>query len=266
MTLPRSHPLELPFRLSQSTNAGLNTVIYDWRSDEKRGKDLGEMYTAIGDAIDEHYQLIYSKKALKGKSKHNNNNMPSYDWNGDSDNGLTIGNCYHELGHIIRKHYEKAAVRPQLIQDPEAMEWTPEQWEEYKQQGEDIAAYYHNKGKAVENYYKGRYADMWPNLGSVDPIRYRNEMKSKGSAITEYYRAKYDTTYEPDKFAKEDKFPPWGQDPEADREHGQAIGAYYRKHNGNIVGQFYEQHGKEIGKYFENYYRTIFDPTYDASA
>lgn len=247
----------MQFLLQKSSASNSSDLLaFDWQTDDERGVALGEYYRAIGDTIDEHYKRIFSKQDPR--------EMTSYDWKGDRNRGLIIGKYFHEIGKSIQKHYRKAFRKYR----PNETVPTGQRWEDYQAQGEALASYYHNKSVSVGNYYKGRFADMWymwnqnEDDGDTNIFSLRAELKEKGMAIGEYYRAKYDPTYKPDKLAQKDKYPPWGQDPEADAVHGQAIGAYYKKKHNSKVGEFYMKQGKEIGKYYSNYYRSMFDPTY----
>jgi len=237
---------------------------YDWQADQKHGMALGDLYKSIGEAINLHYRQLYDpnhRKDAKGQI--------SYNWKTDYDHGAAVGKCYEDLALKIKKHYSKTFKAPTAEM--------AQLWEDYKNKGEAIAKYYHKKGKAIKHFYKGKLADMWievPNAAQTDPYTLRQEMKDKGLAINEFYRARYDPTYQPDVSpidaseslnATRGEFPPWGQDPAADKAHGKAIGAYYKEH-GVATGQYYKQRGKELGKYYENYYRTMFDPTYSAPA
>jgi hypothetical protein len=169
-----------------------------------------------------------------------------------------------------------------------------EQWKEYKQKGKKIGKYYYDKGVAIGDYYKGKYLPLdavtddeveeatasdeetKTTAAEEDPAALVDEMRLEGMAIGEYYRAKYDPSYGAESIDEpadenpteaaitEDDWPPWGQDPEEDKAHGIALGQYYKK-RGKAIGQFYKVHGKEIGEHYQDYYRTLFDPTYDAT-
>jgi hypothetical protein len=133
------------------------------------------------------------------------------------------------------------------------------------------------------------------NNNTEHAMAIHEDMMKKGLAIGEYYRSKFDPTYgttdadpgdaksdvETGTSEREGKdvsiasaavapfshnpdldFPPWGVDPAADREHGMAIGQYW-KQNGKAMGNAYKKRGMELGKYYEIKYRSLFDPTYD---
>lgn len=223
----------------------------DWQADTKHGMEIGDLYKSIGEAITAHFRQVYDpnhRKGLKGRI--------TYDWQSDRDRGAAIGKLYFDIALKISKHYNKT------------------KWSEYAESGNQIARYYHKRGRAIKYFYKGRFADMWTQVQKsrqtlVDPIILRNEMKAKGLAINEYYRARYDPTYQSapcydptESFdATREQFPPWGEDTSADKAHGKAIGSYFNKH-GNEVGQCYKQRGKDLGKFYQNYYRTLFEQTY----
>jgi hypothetical protein len=160
-------------------------------------------------------------------------------------------------------------------------ELTDDLWKQYKEQGEAIALYYHEKGSSIRKFYKGKYGAIGevddPTTGSstdeIDPTAIQEAIKDKGLAIATYYRARYDPTFRPDtrtitKFPDNvtgQEWAPWGQDPSQDKAHGKAIGKYFRQH-GEEIGQHYQTRGKELGLYYEDYYRSMFDPTYTSAS
>ena len=145
------------------------------------------------------------------------------------------------------------------------------------------------------------------------------EMKAKGQTIANHYRAKYDpTTFVTNASAVVSNdswdglsFPAWGEDAEADKAHGKAIGDYWASH-GKEIGKeqnglrsnnnkkaapvardeknddssdttstetvasgssttvtsqtpsTWKEQGKNTGKFWEDFYRSRFDPTYNA--
>ena len=109
----------------------------------------------------------------------------------------------------------------------------------------------------------------------------RNTWIARGKSIGNYYRSVYDPTYGKDEKSLDQKlaasgsqevagnpdlqFPPWGQDPEADRAHGSALGEYWAQ-KGQEAGKYWEKKGSELHEYYEDKYRTMFDPTYKVSA
>ncbi len=90
-------------------------------------------------------------------------------------------------------------------------------------------------------------------------------------------------------------FPSWGEDAEADKAHGKAIGEYWATHGKQMgkeqkslwkqnekmeessasataspadfwqqQGASWKERGQNIGKFWEDFYRSRFDPSYDA--
>lgn len=250
-----------------------NSWTYDWQEDSKHGIEIAERYKAIGEAIDEHYKALYhpnySKKSMKGSMK----GWTLHDWKSDRERGLAIAKNFKDLGDKISKHYIK-------FKPSEAAVLTDAQWMEYKEMGEALAKYYHDKGVAVAKFYKGKYDPMYQvdestvkaSVNQTDPIAIKEAMKEKGLAIATYYRARYDPTFRPEEKnyrvppanATGEEWAPWGVDPAQDKAHGKAIGKYFRKQGG--IGQYYYTRGKELGSFYADYYRSVFDPTYTAPA
>ena len=127
----------------------------------------------------------------------------------------------------------------------------------------------------------------WEN-DKDEAVKLGEDMRAKGLAIANYYRAKYDPTFVDDNEV-DNQFPAWGQDPEADKAHGKAIGEYWatrgkqigeeqkerwanpageettaKDEEGSADGPPWKDPGKDTGKFWEDFYRSMFDPTYDA--
>lgn len=253
---------------------------YDWQADSKHGIEIGQRYRAIGEAIDGHFKTLYHPPYNKHSNKGSMKGWYLHDWKADRDHGMAIANNFKDLGEKISKHYKKFRLPSNTTGN--TTKFAPEQWEEYKEMGEDLAVYYRDKGVAIARYYKGRYGAMsqvdessvTQTESETDPVAIQDAMKEKGMAIAAFYRARYDATFRPEP-SKVPRFPPvnatgkewapWGIDPTEDKAHGKAIGKYFRQ-QGQEIGQNYQTRGKELGAYYEDYYRSMFDPTYVAPA
>jgi hypothetical protein len=249
-----------------------NRWTYDWQVDAKHGIELGERYKSIGEAINEHYRELYHPIHDKYSKKGNMKGWSLHDWKADRARGMAIAKTFKDIGDKIHRHYKKFQPTANMT------ELTDDLWKQYKEQGEAIASYYHEKGSSIGKFYKGAIGEVdGPTTGSttdeIDPTAIQEAIKDKGLAIATYYRARYDPTFRPDtrtitKFpenATGQEWAPWGQDPSQDKAHGKAIGKYIRQH-GQEIGQYYQTRGKELGLYYEDYYRSMFDPTYTSAS
>ena len=198
------------------------------------------------------------------------NGWSLHDWKADRTRGMAIAKNFKNMGDKIRRHYKNFQPTTNMT------DLTDDLWKQYKERGEAIASYYHEKGTAISKFYKGRYdaiggvdGSTAPTANATDAAAIQEAMKEKGLAIAAYYRARYDPTFRPEapritKFpvnATGEEWAPWGQNPSQDKAHGKAIGKYFRQH-GQEIGQYYQTRGKDLGMYYEDYYRSMFDPTY----
>lgn len=166
-------------------------------------------------------------------------------------------------------------------------------WRAYKAGGEAIARYYESKGHMIEEMYASMYKDHdkeddndddfvdavdgdWNTTilgGTKNGTLSANLLKDltlRGRDIGDYYQARYDPDYKTKALGRLPQhdpnldYPPWGVDPIADRAHGIAIGAYWKKYN-HVMKRYYKMQGPALGTYYEGYYRSMFDPTFLAA-
>ncbi|KAL3913147.1 MAG: hypothetical protein SGARI_000800 [Bacillariaceae sp.] len=233
---------------------------YDWQADADRGMAIGMHYKQMGETIADHYNQEFNPMYDDVNKKADADKNWSTMWQDYQQRGQEIANYYKGKGAAIDKFYQgkygatnndSVASTSAAANANAAVAGSPQEatsvwgldWEKDKNAAMDI----------------------------------HNDMMKKGLAIGEYYRAKYDPTYgavAPDDEGSASSanldpqnpdldFPPWGVDPEADRQHGIAIGQYW-KEKGTDMGLDYKKRGTELGQYYANKYRTMFDPTYIA--
>ncbi|KAL3922993.1 MAG: hypothetical protein SGILL_001906 [Bacillariaceae sp.] len=242
---------------------------YDWQEDRDRGMAIGAHYKEMGQQIADHYNQEFNPMYDVNKKAYADKNWATM-WQDYQKHGQEIADYYKGKGAAIDKFYQG--------------KFTPEQ----ELNSNDSANTVADSANAAIAGGNPDAAHIWGIDWEKDrqqAMGIHDDMMKKGLAISDYYRSKYDPTYgaatstaaneaeevadaspvdaTPEAHNPDLDFPPWGVDAEADRQHGIAIGEYW-KNKGKAMGATYEKQGKDIGAYYENKYRTMFDPTYVA--
>ncbi len=276
-----------------------STPSYDWAADRDRGMSIGQHFKELGQEIKEHYQGQFGELA-------NVDAAAPLDWSTTwmdfKAKGLAIGKYYQDKGVAISRFYEQ---QPENINKP--LDAVSSQKAGFVPLGALSAASIAGAAPASSDPDAAANAKNdwyvwgmdWQN-GKEEAMNLHEEMKSKGQAIANYYRAKFDPTF----FANAAElvsnsldnlsFPSWGENAEADKAHGKEIGEYWASHGKQVgkepkgllttqrvdqvdsgatsapadfwkeQGVSWKDRGQSIGKYWENFYRSRFDPTYDS--
>mmetsp|Transcript_19529 Transcript_19529/g.47144 ORF Transcript_19529/g.47144 Transcript_19529/m.47144 type:complete len:456 (-) Transcript_19529:176-1543(-) len=264
------------------------------------GQNIADHYrqafdpTYVTDADDEEDEENNGRRMLKSKAKKEKEekkkkrDMAFYDWQADRDRGIAIGQQFRDIGLEIASHYAGHDV-------------PSTEWQKQRVEGLAIAQRYKDKAAAIKQFYETKYMPVAPQAPSTassltqdvsqspyvwglnqnEDRKHAFDMRktwiTRGKSIGNYYRSVYDPTYGKDEKTLDQKlamsgsqavvrnpdleFPPWGQDPEADRAHGSALGEYWAQ-KGQEAGKYWEKKGSELHEYYEDKYRTMFDPTY----
>lgn len=279
------------------------TKTTTWQDDRNRGIAIGQHYKAMGHAIAEHYKQEFNPMYKKDAASTTATTSSSpYDqdwanmWKDYKSKGLEIAKYYKSKGDAIEQFYAGKYSLEGMAAPMDDEANTGGEVDETPSDGNDASDAADPDSTAAGTYIWGL---DWKN-DREHAIAIHKEMMAKGLAIGDYYRARYDPTYDASsggaptdvvekaraiktKDAGEKSvaavphhpdldFPPWGQDPDADRQHGIALGEYWRdqrmamsqpyKEDGKAIGKMYEKRGKELGKYYEDMFRSKFDPTY----
>mmetsp|Transcript_11915 Transcript_11915/g.22064 ORF Transcript_11915/g.22064 Transcript_11915/m.22064 type:complete len:517 (+) Transcript_11915:234-1784(+) len=263
---------------AEQDDAFSGTGWYDWAADRDRGMAIGQHYKELGQQIADHYNQEFNPMYDVNKKTYTEKNWPTM-WMEYKARGQEIGDYYKSKGLAIAQYYasgksdenanrkleasDEANANDAAVNDATAGSTNPAYvWGLDSTKDREKAMQIHEdlmkKGIAIGNYYRAKYD---PTYGSgaapadAAPAVLGSSMEEAGEASSAEQPA---AAHNPDL-----DFPPWGQDPVADRAHGIALGQYW-KQQGKQIGAEYKQHGKELGLYYEDFYRSKFDPTYKA--
>lgn len=284
--------------LSTADEGETTPPAYDWASDRDRGIAIGQHFKELSQQIKEHYQQQFGELANAEAS------APvdwSATWTDFKAKGQAIGKYYQNKGVAIARFYEQQQETPNSSET--ASSRTMSLWRASTQTA-SIASDIPTSSNAdtaanVKNDWYVWGMD-WQNEKDK-AMNLHEEMKSKGQAIADFYRAKFDPTFFTNAAELVSNsldnlsFPSWGEDTEADKARGKEIGEYWASHgkmmgkeqktlskasnDGNAAaasssstpgdfwkdqGEAWKERGQNIGKYWEGFYRSRFDPTYDA--
>ncbi|KAL3920452.1 MAG: hypothetical protein SGILL_003257 [Bacillariaceae sp.] len=230
-----------------------STFVNDWLADETRGVELAKTYKAIADAIDHHYSKAYSKKRKIST------------WVQDKKHGLKLASHFRTLASLTADHY---AALPLLKKSNKKTDQEASLIRlGYQLQGLEIADYYETKASEMESLLNSVYKH-----GAKEDVSALADYQDRivnGERVRNYYRARFDSSYNndmqaelPDHYPDED-FPHWGHDWRSDRAHGIAIGNYWKQYN-LVMKKYYKIQGKKLGNYYEKYYTKNFAPFEDS--
>ena len=271
---------------------------YDWAVDRDRGIALGQHFQELGQQIKEHYQKPFGELAQSDAAA-------PIDWSSTwvdlKAKGEAIGTYYHDKGVAIARFYEQqreAANNSANLVNRKVSLWHTRSASlvaavPASSETDDVTA----TTTAKNDWYI--WGMDWQN-GKEQAMNLHEEMKAKGQAIAAYYRAKFDPTFMANAAEVVSNtldslsFPSWGEDAEADKAHGKAIGEYWAAH-GKKIGKYqkglweddgkkdgsttspttfgqqqqegddsWKERGQNIGKFWEDLFRSRFDPTYDS--
>jgi hypothetical protein len=244
---------------------------YDWESDRDLGKAIGENYKAIGRAIDDHYNSTDDDDGIDWDTK----------WKEYKKKGEEIAKYYKSKGDAVDEFY-KGKVPLEGMTLP-----TTETLLEGAAVPQDSTATDTDTDTDTDSLTAAVAVSTEAN-DNIDTNSNNNEYiwgldwskdMEKGLSINEYYRAKYDPTYGVSNSAstttttnKDDEdnvqlhnpdvdFPPRGTNHEVDHEHGIAIHEYWKKKH-ELILEEYSKTAKDGVNYYEDFYRSKFDPTY----
>jgi hypothetical protein len=260
------------------------TGWYDWQADRDRGMAIGQHFKEMGQEVADHYNQEFNPMYDVNKKAYAGDQNWATMWQDYKKRGDEIANYYTAKGAAINKYYT-GKYEMEGMASPVA--------HQQQQESNDGPAAVNDA--TTGNLENPDAAYIW----GVDPLKDRQrameihqDMMNKGLAVGEYYRAKYDPTYgassggappadgktellgSSKETAEEEAsnpaaahnpdldYPPWGQNPVADRDHGMALGQYW-KNQGMAMGSLYNIRGMELGTYYEDKYRSQFDPTYN---
>lgn len=266
---------------------------YDWQADRSRGMAIGEHYKEMGDAIADHYRQKFDPTYGTNKKTYSDEDWANM-WRDYKTKGQEIAKYYKSKGAAIEQFYsgkyglegmaapvdgdseeaEMAAAAPDVVaadgakneadvdgpakqadEAPEAYIWGLD-WQQDRQHAVALHKEMMQKGLAIGEYYRAKYDPSYDASSAGAPIA--GDASSDGGKADRAAAGAADVAHHPDL-----DFPPWGQDADADREHGVALGEYWKK-QGKATGKMYEKRGKDLGRYYEDLYRGKFDPTYNA--
>jgi hypothetical protein len=257
------------------------SIPMDWESDKDRVTKVGETYHRIGEIIDDHYKEAYAsvddgegrRRYLK-KSKLSstkpvlsdavNITVPDYTWQDDWKRGERIGQLYERLSQLISAHYAGLMVNTadQILNEHL----------DYIAQGQNIAQSYHNKSVAINEFYNGgkSFADEDDGSAGTDASADMNAADDNdtidaGALIEDYYDAVYDKTYKKDMLGQlpehhpDEIYPRWGSAGwQIDREHGKAIGDYWKQYHA-VMNEYYYPQGLKLSDEYAKYYEKQFE-------
>jgi hypothetical protein len=224
-----------------------------WQDYQKRGEEIANYYKSKGAAIDKFYQGEYT---LEGMASPIVDAAVDSNADNDADANTDVSGPNSDAAYIWGLDWKNDRAHAMAIHD-------------------DML----KKALAIEDYYRSKYdptygtaaavpASAQPNVGrdEEDTADAAEEHEGQGGggdeddvSVATAAVAAPPLSHNPDL-----DYPPWGVDPSADREHGVAIGQYW-KQNGKAIGATYKKRGMELGEYYENKYRNMFDPTYAAA-
>lgn len=296
--------------LRAATGGDAAPPVYDWVADRDRGTAIEQHFKELGELIEEHYQQPFFDQTTAA----NDPATPvewSTAWTDFKSQGRAIGKYYHDKGVAISRFYEQQKA-------PDAVSTSPNPGPSRSASITD-AIPASSKNAAAKNAKNDWYiwGMDWQN-DKEHATKLQQEMKAKGQTIANHYRAKYDPTFVTNASAVVSNdswdglsFPAWGEDAEADKAHGKAIGDYWASH-GKEIGKeqnglrsnnnkkaapvardeknddssatssmetvasgssttvtsqtptSWKEQGKNTGKFWEDFYRSRFDPTYNA--
>ncbi|KAG7370243.1 hypothetical protein IV203_027989 [Nitzschia inconspicua] len=282
----------------QADGTSASTGWYDWQSDRDRGMDIGMHYKQMGEEIADHYNQEFNPMYDVNKKAYTDKNWATM-WQDYQKRGQEIADYYKSKGAAIDKFYEGKYTLEGMASPiaMDAADATTEQdgidndavveqhdtsgnnpdaayiwgldWQKDREHAMAIHEDMMKKGLAIGDYYRSKYD---PTYGSADAVPASAKANLGSSDILEDADAdadddENDTAGAPAAGAApahhpDLDYPPWGLDPAADREHGIAIGQYWKQNGAATTGATYKQRGTELGKYYENKYRSQFDPTY----
>lgn len=281
-------------------DTGATAPAYDWAADRDRGIVIGEHFKELGQQIKEHYEKAFGELA-------NSDVAAPVDWSATwtdlKAKGEAIGTYYHDKGVAIGRFYEQqweAANNSANLLSRKVSLW-------HTRSASIVAAVPASTDTddatatttttAKNDWYI--WGMDWQN-GKEQAMNLHEEMKAKGQAIAAYYRAKFDPTFMANAAELISNpldnlsFPTWGEDAEADKAHGKAIGEYWATHGKQVgkkqkdlwkqneaeesdasataspadfwqqQGDSWKERGQNIGKFWEDFYRSRFDPSYDS--
>jgi hypothetical protein len=251
----------------------------DWNSMGLVTK-LANIYIAIGNLIDEHYEHVFDpNNGSNGSDAHsqrslstvtqNDNDMEEtpisgeakplfYTWQTDWKRGLELGRMFRELSKDIHDH----CVTLDAVNNSETTAFA-----------QDIANNYLEKSSFIDQFYNGdlllgssNHLSFQQDRDSI-PILKRDDVKEQvqakriGAAIENYYKAIYDPDYKADMMAllptndPDKDFPSWGSahDWRVEKAHGRAIDKYWAEYN-YVMDKYYEKQGKELSKHYQQFY------------
>ena len=240
---------------------------YDWESDRDLGEAIRESYEAIGKAIDDHYNSIKDDDGIDWDIK----------WKEYKKKGKEIAKYYKSKGDAVDEFYKgrvplEGMARPttEIVLEGAAVPQDATIIDTDTDYSTAAAVSTEDNDNIDTNSNNDKY--IWGLDGRKD--------MEKGISINEYYRAKYDSTYGVSNSAsttttittKDDEdnvplynpdvdFPPWGTNHKVDREHGIAIHEYWKKKH-ELMKEEYNKSAKDGVNYYEDFYRSKFDPTY----
>jgi hypothetical protein len=206
-----------------------------WQDYQKRGQEIANYYMSKGAAIDKFYQGKYTLEGMASPL--------IVDGTVDSNTNVNDGaNANKDTsGH-----------------NPDATDIWGLDWKNDREYAMAIHDDMMKKGLAIGEYYRSKYDPTYGIVGTV-PASTQSSVGQDKEDSTDTGNVSVAATavmHNPDL-----DYPPWGVDPTADREHGIAIGQYWNQ-NGKAMGVTYQKRGMELGTYYENKYRSIFDPTF----
>jgi hypothetical protein len=241
---------------------------YDWQTDRDRGMAIGMHYKQMGEAIADHYNQEFNPMYDVNKKAYTSKNWATM-WPDYKERGQEIADYYKGKGAAISSFYQgkydadannsDSGVTPVAANanaaivgnNPDAAHIWGLDWKKDQQQAMEIHNDMMKKGLAIGDYYRAKYD---PTYGAFVPT---------GEAPADVGEAGVNADADPGLHNPDLDYPPWGVDAAADRQHGIAVGQYW-KQKGMGMGATYKKRGMELGQYYADKYRTMFDPSYSA--
>ncbi|KAG7369233.1 hypothetical protein IV203_031976 [Nitzschia inconspicua] len=230
------------------------SVTRDWEEDTGRGLKMSQIFLTIANTIDNHYESL------------NRDGEQAASWVDDQNRGRKLIQLYHKLANLIGDHYDEE----QHLDES----GTKSSSDSYMVQGLKVSKYYEEKSSEMEEYLnrKNTFENHSKDLHDAGVKQFLDDdyssalhqlREDQGNAVHNYFRAVYDASYKqelqsklPDHYPDKD-FPRWGRDWRADRDHGIAIGNYWKQYH-DVMKTFYEEQGNKLRKLYTEFYTQRF--------
>ncbi|KAG7348526.1 hypothetical protein IV203_017231 [Nitzschia inconspicua] len=232
------------------------SLTRDWEEDPGRGLKMSQIFLTIANTIDNHYES-------SGR-----NGEQAAAWVDDQSRGRKLSRLYHELASLIADHYDEE----QNLDES----GTKSSSHSYMVQGLEVSKYYEEKSSEMEEYLnrKNTFGNHSKDFHDAGVKQFHDDdysqstalqqlREDQGKSVHNYFRAVYDTSYKqelqsklPDHYPDKD-FPRWGRDWRADRDHGIAIGNYWKQYH-DVMKTYYEEQGNKLRKLYTEFYTQRF--------